>query len=73
MYLFFVTVPDESCNLSKFSTRHTATCFISHVDDAVVQYFGFFIQDMIGRSIFDFYHPADMPILKEIYEIGMKL
>ena len=25
---------------------------------------------MIGRSIFDFYHPEDLPVLKEIYELG---
>lgn len=50
--------------------RHTAACTFSHVDPDVVTNFGFLPQDMLGKSIFDFYHPEDMPFLKEIYESG---
>lgn len=66
----FYKVPNEKCKTSKFSTRHTANCTISHVDQEVVQSFGFFPQDMLGRSILDFYHPEDMPLIKEVYETG---
>lgn len=50
--------------------RHTAACIFSHVDPDVVTNFGFLPQDMLGKSIFDFYHPEDMPFLKEVYESG---
>ncbi|XP_066591494.1 period circadian protein isoform X2 [Prorops nasuta] len=59
---------EETITSSIFSTRHTATCQFSHVDPDVVQYFGYLPQDMIGRSLFDFYHPEDLPFIKDIYE-----
>lgn len=49
-------------------TRHTATCHLSHVDPDVVRYFGYLPQDMVGRSLFDFYHPEDLLFIKDIYE-----
>ncbi|XP_033222551.1 period circadian protein-like [Belonocnema kinseyi] len=51
-----------------FSTLHTVTCHISHVDPEVVQFMGYLPQDMIGRSLFNFYHPEDLHFIKEIYE-----
>nr|ABB20914.1 period [Ceratitis capitata] len=67
-------VPDEilSHKSPKFSIRHTATGIISHVDSAAVSTLGYLPQDLIGRSIFDFYHPEDLMVLKEIYETVMK-
>lgn len=53
---------------SVFKTLHTTMCQFSHVDSDVVQYLGYLPQDMIGRSLFDFYHPEDLPLLKDIYE-----
>lgn len=50
--------------------RHTATCIFSYVDPDVVTNFGFLPQDMLGKSVFDFYHPEDMPFLKEVYKSG---
>lgn len=50
--------------------RHTASCVFNHVDPDVVTNLGFLPQDMLGKSIFDFYHPEDMPFLKEVYESG---
>lgn len=41
------------------------------MDQEVVQSFGFFPQDMLGRSILDFYHPEDMSLIKEVYETVM--
>lgn len=51
--------------------RHTAACVFSHVDPDVVANFGFLPQDMLGKSVFDFYHPEDIPFLKEVYESGI--
>lgn len=56
----------------KFSIRHTATGIISHVDSAAVSALGYLPQDLIGRSILDFYHHEDLNVLKEIYETVMK-
>ncbi|CAH1117393.1 unnamed protein product [Phaedon cochleariae] len=66
-------VPDERRKSPKFGMRHTAACLFSHVDPDVVTNFGFFPQDMLGKSIFDFYHPDDMHSLKEIYESVMTM
>ncbi|KAK9736489.1 Period protein 2/3C-terminal region [Popillia japonica] len=66
-------VPDERRKSAKFGMRHTAACIFSHVDPDVVTNFGFLPQDMLGKSIFDFYHPEDMPFLKEVYESVMKM
>jgi len=60
--------PEETIISSVFTTRHTATCHLCHVDPDVVQYFGYLPQDMVGRSLFDFYHPEDLPFIKDIYE-----
>ncbi|XP_017763849.1 PREDICTED: period circadian protein isoform X6 [Eufriesea mexicana] len=65
--------PEETIMSSVFTTRHTATCYLSHVDPDVVQYFGYLPQDMVGRSLFDFYHPEDLPFIKDIYETVIKL
>lgn len=61
-------VPVETRKSPKFGMRHTSTCIFSHVDPDVVTNFGFLPQDMLGKSVFDFYHPEDMPFLKEVYE-----
>ena len=60
--------PEETIISSVFTTRHTATCYLAHVDPDVVQYFGYLPQEMVGRSLFDFYHPEDLPFIKDIYE-----
>ncbi|KAI4503566.1 hypothetical protein M0802_000969 [Mischocyttarus mexicanus] len=64
---------EETIISSTFTTRHTATCLLSHVDPDVVQYLGYLPQDMIGCSLFDFYHPEDLPFIKDIYETVIKL
>ncbi|KAL7742793.1 hypothetical protein ACLKA6_019604 [Drosophila palustris] len=56
----------------KFAVRHTASGIISHVDSASVSALGYLPQDLIGRSIMDFYHPEDLALIKEIYETVMK-
>ncbi|XP_011311841.1 period circadian protein isoform X2 [Fopius arisanus] len=65
--------PEETIISSIFSTRHTATCHLSHVDDDIVRYFGYLPQDMVGQSLFDYYHPEDLPFIKDVYETVVKL
>ena len=73
-YKFFFTilslsvVPEETTMPKTFKTRHTAMCRLSSVDPEIVPYTGYLPQDMIDRSLFDFYHPEDLPIIKDIYE-----
>lgn len=55
----------------KFTTRHTASGTLKHVD-GTASILGFLPQDMLGRNIFEFYHPEDMLLLKEIYETIMQ-
>lgn len=43
---------------------------MSHVD-GTASLLGFLPQDMLSRNIMDFYHPDDMPLLKEVYETIM--
>ncbi|XP_017778157.1 PREDICTED: period circadian protein isoform X2 [Nicrophorus vespilloides] len=81
MFLVIVAVPmfttyktpDETRKTAKFGMRHTAACVFSHVDSDVVTNFGYLPQDMLGKSVFDFYHPEDMPFLKEVYESVMRM
>lgn len=56
----------------KFSTRHTASGILTHVDGTSVGAFGYLPQDIIGRPIMNFYHPEDMPLLKEVYGTVMQ-
>lgn len=55
---------------TKFTTRHTASGLLSHVD-GTANILGFLPQDMLGRKIMEFYHPEDMTLLKEVYETIM--
>ncbi|GIY15608.1 period circadian protein, partial [Caerostris extrusa] len=66
------SVPEEIPAMTSFSTRHTASCHFSHVDASAIPYLGYLPQDMIGFSVFDFYHVDDLPQLKEIYELVVK-
>ncbi|XP_023318370.1 period circadian protein isoform X2 [Trichogramma pretiosum] len=60
--------PEETIIPTIFSTRHNATCHYTYVDQDVVQYMGYLPQDMINRSLFCYYHPEDLPLIKDIYE-----
>ncbi|XP_063234091.1 period circadian protein isoform X2 [Bacillus rossius redtenbacheri] len=65
-------VPDEEYVSSKFVTRHSAGCVMNHVDAEAVRYLGYLPQDMLNRSVFDFYHPEDLPFFKDVYREVMK-
>nr|CAD7461837.1 unnamed protein product [Timema tahoe] len=64
--------PDEIHASSKFVTHQLADTSLSHVDPEVVTHMGYFPQDMLNRSIFDFYHPEDLPFFKEVYQTIIK-
>lgn len=69
-----ITVPEEAVkNLNaKFSTRHTAAGILVHIDGCSVAAIGYMPQDIIGKSILEFFHPEDTMLLKTAYEILMK-
>ncbi|XP_021375509.1 period circadian protein homolog 2-like isoform X2 [Mizuhopecten yessoensis] len=51
-----------------FSTRHSLFCSYSHIDSKAIPLLGFLPQDIVGMSIFDFYHPDDIELLYGIYQ-----
>ncbi|XP_055610618.1 period circadian protein isoform X2 [Uranotaenia lowii] len=55
----------------KFCTRHTTSGILNYVDGNSVESIGYLPQDILGRSVMEFYHPDDMPILKKAYETVM--
>jgi len=65
-----VSAPDDTFRTPKFSTRQLSNCTFSQVDPEAVSYLGYLPQDLIGLSVFDFYHPDDTAVIKEMYEKG---
>ena len=70
LLLLFLLDPDETRMSPKFMTRHSVNCQLVQVDPEVTPYFGFLPQDMLTRSVLEFYHPEDLHFLKEVYEAG---
>jgi period circadian protein len=33
-------------------------------------FLGYLPQDMLGKCVLEFYHPEDMPFIKDIYQTG---
>lgn len=62
--------PDSLPERRSFSIRHTDTCNYNFVDPAAITLLGYLPQDMIGASVFDFYHPHDLSVLTGIYQEG---
>ncbi|CAG0883158.1 unnamed protein product [Cyprideis torosa] len=62
------TYPEEVPRPLSFDTRHTAACYFSHVDPAAICFLGYLPQDLIGNSIFDYYHAEDIPSLKRDFQ-----
>lgn len=69
---FKLLEPDETIISSMFTTRHAASCQLFCIDVDATKYLGYLPQDMIGRSVFDFYHPEDLPFIKDVYETVSK-
>ncbi|XP_069167823.1 period circadian protein isoform X3 [Procambarus clarkii] len=66
------TVPEETPAMGCFSIRHTASCNFSEYDPEAIPYLGHLPQDLTGNSVFDCYHPQDLPLLKYVYEEMVK-
>lgn len=56
----------------KFCTQHTAAGIVVHIDGTSVAAIGYMPQDVIGKSMLDFYHPDDLVLVKSMYEMVMK-
>jgi len=61
---------EQTPAMAPFSTRHTSSCHFSHMDTSGISFLGYLPQDIIGYSVFDFYHNDDLSLLKDIYEMG---
>ncbi|KAG0718260.1 Period circadian protein [Chionoecetes opilio] len=66
--VFIRVIPFEMPAKGSFSIRHTASCNFSEYAPEAIPYLGHLPQDLTGNSVFDCYHPEDMPLLKEAYE-----
>jgi period circadian protein len=49
---------------------HLASCLLKHVDPESMPFLGYLPQDILGRSVFEFYHPEDLPFIQDIYQTG---
>lgn len=66
-------VPDEKfTNCEKVFIKHNNLCQISYVNDEILPKFGYLPHRTLGRSIFNFYHPEDLPYIKKIYSDLLK-
>ena len=54
-------------NLS-FSFKHSANCVFTHIDTCAIPLLGYLPQDIVGTSIFQYYHPDDLGILLTAYK-----
>ncbi|KAL8610002.1 hypothetical protein ACOMHN_029495 [Nucella lapillus] len=54
-----------------FSLRHSLFCTYTYTHANTVALLGFLPQDIVGTSIFDYYHPDDLPQLLDIYKKAM--
>jgi hypothetical protein len=72
VFLSYLSCVDarETCLSPKFVTRHLASCKLCHVDPESMPYLGYLPHDIVGKSVLDFYHPEDLPLLKEVYQLG---
>ncbi|XP_046326782.2 period circadian protein homolog 1-like isoform X2 [Haliotis rufescens] len=51
-----------------FCMRHTMFCAVSHIHSNAIPLLGYLPQDIIGLSIFEVYHPDDLPVLYQIHQ-----
>ncbi|XP_076315282.1 uncharacterized protein LOC143227846 [Tachypleus tridentatus] len=65
-------VPEEVPAMTTFSTRHTSSCHFSYIDERALPFIGYLPQDIIGNSIFEFYHSQDLSQLRDVYELVIK-
>lgn len=51
-----------------FSTKHTAAGVLVHIDGTAMAAIGYLAHEIIGQTIFDFYHPEDLGELRNVYQ-----
>lgn len=54
--------------MKTFETRHTLFCSYCNIQPNTIPLLGYLPQEMVGVSIFDFYHNDDLGILYNIYK-----
>lgn len=63
---------DPSKNSSEFLTRQSLDGKFTFVDPRITPLLGYQPQDLLGRSIYDFYHPDDHVQMKENFDQVLK-
>ncbi|CAC5372352.1 PER2 [Mytilus coruscus] len=58
---------EMSTEKKTFGTRHSLFCSYTYIHPNAIPLLGYLPQDMVGMSIFDFYHPEEFEQLYNIY------
>ena len=56
---------------NEFVSKHTSQGKFSWFDECAISYTGHLPQNIIGADIFEYFHPADLVILKEAFDVVM--
>ena len=56
---------------SEFVSKHTSQGKFSWFDECAISYTGHLPQNIIGADIFEYFHPADLVIIKEAFDVVM--
>lgn len=70
-YLFSIYIldPEEKIeNPVSFITKHNTLFEWCYVDHLIISHFGYLPQNVIGRSIFDYYKIDDLTTIKQFHE-----
>lgn len=60
-------------NSTEFISRHSVDGKFTFVDQRVTPLLGYQPQDLLGKSVYDFYHPDDQAHMKENFDQVLKL
>lgn len=60
-------------NSTEFISRHSVDGKFTFVDQRVTPLLGYQPQDLLGKSVYDFYHPEDQAHMKENFDQVLKL
>merc|ERR1719192_2141324 len=56
---------------NEFVSKHTSQGKFSWFDECAISYTGHLPQNIIGADIFEYFHPADLVIIKEAFDVVM--
>ncbi|EJD75498.1 abnormal cell lineage protein 42 [Loa loa] len=59
--------PSKMLSTFVFSTRHTNSCSLTHLDSSAANYIGYLPGEVISQSILHLLHPYDMTQIKQIH------